>query len=158
LTGHVGDVEIAVNDQSSSSGFTAMLRDTERNEGKRLGTSRNVLGERLEICSTNPMTGFFREGCCDSSREDIGSHTVCAVMTATFLDFSKSRGNDLSTPMPEFGFPGLKPGDRWCLCAPRWQEAFEAGQAPRVVLRATHEGALAYCSLADLKRFAVDLA
>jgi uncharacterized protein (DUF2237 family) len=90
--------------------------------------------------------------------EDIGSHTICAVMTSAFLDFSKSRGNDLSTPVPAFGFRGLKRGDRWCLCAPRWQEAFDAGQAPRVVLRATHEGALAYCSLADLKRFAVDLA
>ena len=135
-----------------------MLRDTGRNEGERPGTPRNVLGERLDICSLSPMTGFFRDGCCDTSREDFGSHTVCAVMTAPFLAFSKSRGNDLSTPMPEFGFPGLKPGDRWCLCSPRWQEAFEAGQAPRVVLRATHEGALAYCSLADLKRFAVDLA
>ena len=119
---------------------------------------RNVLGERLDVCSFKPMTGFFRDGCCNTSREDVGSHTVCAVMTAEFLAFSKSRGNDLSTPMPDYGFPGLKPGDRWCLCAPRWQEAFEAGQAPRVVLRATHEGALAYCALADLKRFAVDLA
>jgi uncharacterized protein len=91
-------------------------------------------------------------------REDIGSHTVCASMTSQFLDFSKSHGNDLSTPMPELGFPGLKPGDRWCLCAPCWQEAFEANQAPRVVLRATHEAALAYCSLADLKRLSVDLA
>src|SRR6266446_945802 len=113
---------------------------------------------RLEVCSMNPMTGFFRHGCCDTGREDIGSHTVCAVMTAAFLEFSKSRGNDLSTPVPEFGFRGLKPGDRWCLCAPRWQEALEAGQAPRVVLRATHEGALGHCSLADLKRLAVDLA
>src|SRR4029434_1388926 len=104
------------------------------------------------------MTGFYRDGCCNTGREDIGSHTVCVVMTSAFLDFSKSRGNDLSTPMPEFGFPGLKPGDRWCLCAPRWQEAFETNQAPRVVLRATHEAALAHCSLADLKRFAVDLA
>ena len=104
------------------------------------------------------MSGFFRDGCCDTGPEDVGSHTVCAVMTAAFLAFSKSRGNDLSTPMPEFGFPGLKPGDRWCLCAPRWQEALESGQAPRVVLRATHEDALSYCSLADLKRFAVDLA
>ena len=104
-----------------------MLRDTGRNEGERPGTPRNVLGERLEICSLSPMTGFFRDGCCDTSREDFGSHTVCAVMTAPFLAFSKSRGNDLSTPMPEFGFPGLKPGDRWCLCSPRWQEAFEAG-------------------------------
>jgi len=105
-----------------------------------------------------PMTGFFRDGCCDTSREDIGSHTVCAVMTAAFLEFSKLHGNDLSTPVPELGFPGLKPGDRWCVCAPRWQEALEAGSAPRVVLRATHEGALGHCSLADLKRFAMDLA
>jgi uncharacterized protein (DUF2237 family) len=119
---------------------------------------RNVFGDRLEICSIQPMTGFFRDGCCETGPEDIGSHTVCAVMTAAFLEFSKSCGNDLSTPIPEFGFPGLNPGDRWCLCAPRWQEAFEAGQAPRVVLRATHEAALSYCSLADLKRFAVDLA
>jgi uncharacterized protein (DUF2237 family) len=104
------------------------------------------------------MTGFYRDGCCDTSREDIGSHSVCAVMTEAFLEFSKSRGNDLSTPVPEFGFPGLRPGDRWCLCAPRWQEAMEAGQAPRVVLRATHEAALSHCSLADLKRLAVDLA
>lgn len=119
--------------------------------------SRNVLGTTLETCSTKPMTGFFRNGCCDTSARDVGSHTVCVVATAEFLDFSKSRGNDLSTPMPAYGFPGLKPGDRWCLCAPRWQEALEAGQAPRVVLRATHEGALEYCALADLKKHAVDL-
>ena len=118
----------------------------------------NVLGGRLELCSAEPRSGFFRDGCCNTSREDVGSHTVCAVMTAEFLEFSNSRANDLSTPMPQFGFPGLRPGDRWCLCAPRWQEAFEANQAPRVVLRATHEGALAHCSLADLKRFAMDLA
>ena len=135
-----------------------MLRD-DRAEGERRGdNARNVLGERLDLCSIDPMTGFFRDGCCDTSREDVGSHTVCAVMTAEFLAFSKSAGNDLSTPMPQFGFRGLKPGDRWCLCAPRWQQALEAGQAPRVVLRATHECALAHCSLADLKRFAVDLA
>jgi uncharacterized protein len=90
-------------------------------------------------------------------QEDVGSHTVCVVMTSTFLEFSKSRGNDLSIPVPEFGFPGLKPGDRWCLCGPRWQEAFKANQAPRVVLRAIHEAALNYCLLANLKRFAVDL-
>jgi uncharacterized protein len=119
--------------------------------------SVNVLGSRLENCSLKPMTGFFRNGCCDTSRADIGSHTVCAVMTAEFLKFSKARGNDLSTPMPQYGFRGLKPGDRWCLCAPRWQEALEAGQAPRVVLRATHQGALEYCKLADLKRYAIDL-
>jgi uncharacterized protein (DUF2237 family) len=117
-----------------------------------------VLGEPLEVCSVKPMTGFYRDGCCNTGREDFGSHTVCAVVTSDFLEFSASRGNDLSTPMPEFGFPGLKVGDRWCLCAPRWQEAFEAKKAPRVVLRATHEAALASCSLVDLKHFAVDLA
>ena len=135
-----------------------MFRDESGNGGGRRSTARNVLGERLELCSTKPMTGFFRDGCCNMSQEDVGSHTVCVVMTAEFLAFSKARGNDLSTPMPEFGFAGLNPGDRWCLCAPRWQEALEAGQAPRVVVRATHEGALQHCSLADLKRFAVDLA
>ena len=135
-----------------------MLRDESGNGSGRRDAPRNVLGEPLEICSIKPMTGFFRDGCCNTAREDVGSHTVCAVMTAAFLEFSKSRGNDLSTPMPEFGFPGLKPGDRWCLCAPRWQEALAAGQAPRVVLRATHEGALSHCSFNDLKRFAVDLA
>ena len=120
--------------------------------------SRNVFGEPLAACSMAPLTGFFRNGCCDTSSQDMGSHTVCVVMTDGFLAFSKARGNDLSTPMPEFGFAGLKPGDRWCLCAPRWQEAFEAGQAPKVVLRATHQGALDYCALADLKRHAIDLA
>jgi uncharacterized protein len=135
-----------------------MLRDDRSSEGGRLPPTRNVLGEPVEICSLKPMTGFLRDGCCNTAPEDVGSHTVCAVMTAEFLEFSKSRGNDLSTPVPEFGFPGLKPGDRWCLCAPRWQEALEAKRAPRVVLRATHEGALTYCSLADLKRLAVDLA
>ena len=135
-----------------------MLRD-DRSSGEDPGrAARNVLGEALEICSIKPMTGFYRDGCCNTGREDIGSHTVCVVMTAAFLEFSKSRGNDLSTPLPEFGFPGLKPGDRWCLCAARWQEALDANQAPRVVLRATHDGALADCSLSDLKRFALDLA
>jgi uncharacterized protein (DUF2237 family) len=104
------------------------------------------------------MTGFFRNGCCDTGPSDAGSHTVCVSMTDEFLQFSKQRGNDLSTPLPDFGFPGLKAGDRWCLCAPRWQEALEAGKAPRVILRATHEGALEYCSLDELKRFAIDLA
>ncbi len=121
------------------------------------GQARNVLGETLDGCSMAPMTGFFRDGCCNTSAEDRGSHTVCAQVTEEFLAFSKARGNDLSTPMPDFGFPGLNPGDRWCLCAPRWQEAFEAGKAPRVVLRATHEGALAHCGLADLKAHAIDL-
>jgi len=125
--------------------------------GGRRAPSRNVLGGRLDGCSSQPVTGFFRNGCCDTSAEDVGSHTVCAVMTAEFLAYSREAGNDLSTPVPGFGFPGLKPGDRWCLCAPRWQEALDAGKAPRVVLRATHEGALDYCSLEDLKRYAIDL-
>ena len=120
--------------------------------------SRNVFGEPLLACSAAPLTGFYRNGCCDTGPEDRGSHTVCAVLTDAFLEFSKARGNDLSTPLPEFGFPGLKAGDRWCLCAPRWQEAFEAGRAPQVVLRATHQGALEFCALADLKRHAIDLA
>lgn len=107
-----------------------------------LEPSENVLGGPLATCSTEPMTGFFRNGCCDTTAMDRGSHTVCAVMTAEFLDFSKSRGNDLSTPRPEFGFDGLKPGDRWCLCAARFLEAWEAGHAPRVSLVATHRRAL----------------
>jgi len=119
--------------------------------------SRNVFGGKLEPCSTEPLTGFFRNGCCDTGAEDLGSHTVCIAVTDEFLAFSKSRGNDLSTPRPEFGFAGLKVGDRWCLCAPRWQEALEADSAPRVLLRATHEAALNSCSLADLKRYALDL-
>jgi uncharacterized protein (DUF2237 family) len=133
-----------------------MPRDPTGGNGGRK-PSLNVLGGPLETCSTKPMTGFFRNGCCDTSPQDVGSHTVCVVVTKEFLAFSKSRGNDLSTPVPEFGFDGLKPGARWCLCAPRWHEAFEAGQAPRVVLRATERSALEYCSLVDLKRYAVDL-
>src|SRR5579871_6773953 len=134
-----------------------LKEDAGEGGGGRRNDAKNVIGEPLEVCSVSPMTGFFRNGCCDTHPKDIGSHTVCAVMTASFLEFSKSSGNDLSTPVPEFGFAGLKPGDRWCLCAPRWQEALEAGHAPRVVLQSTHEGALAYCALADLKRHAVDV-
>jgi uncharacterized protein (DUF2237 family) len=118
---------------------------------------RNVLGEPLGTCCDRPMTGFYRTGCCETGPEDVGAHVVCALMTAEFLEFSKARGNDLSTPRPEFGFPGLEPGDRWCLCAMRWQEALEAGAAPRVVLSATHERALDYLCLEDLKRHALDL-
>ncbi|MEE4292343.1 MAG: DUF2237 domain-containing protein [Xanthomonadales bacterium] len=117
----------------------------------------NVLGEPLQPCSEEPMTGFFRDGCCNTSPEDLGRHVVCCRVTAEFLEFSKARGNDLSTPMPQFGFPGLKPGDQWCLCAARWQEAFEAGKAPRVVLQATHAAALKVVKLKDLKQFALDL-
>ena len=122
-----------------------------------MSAARNVLGEPLEPCSMEPRTGFTRSGSCETGAEDLGSHTLCARVTAEFLAFSKARGNDLTTPVPEFGFPGLKPGDRWCLCAARWQEALDAGCAPRVALRATHEGALDVCELADLKRYAVDL-
>lgn len=129
--------------------------ETNGRPGRR--SSRNVLGGLLELCSTQPMTGFFRNGCCDTGPEDVGSHTVCVVMTTDFLAFSKAAGNDLSTPHPEFGFPGLGPGDRWCLCAPRWQEALAVGAAPRVVLAATAEGALEFCALADLRQFAADL-
>lgn len=132
-----------------------MPLDSTGGGGRRTGV--NVLGGTLESCSISPMTGFFRDGCCNTSPQDIGSHTVCVVMTAEFLAFSRNAGNDLSTPMPQYGFPGLKPGDRWCLCAPRWQEALEANAAPHVVLRATEAGALDHCMLADLKRFAVDL-
>ena len=118
---------------------------------------RNVFGELVAVCSLDPVTGFTRTGACETGPEDPGCHAVCAVMTEEFLAFSRARGNDLSTPRPEFGFPGLAPGDRWCLCAARWQEAFEAGAAPRVVLRATHERALDHVDLADLKPFAIDL-
>jgi uncharacterized protein (DUF2237 family) len=118
----------------------------------------NVFGERLASCSVDPVTGFYRDGCCSTGDEDRGRHVVCAEVTAAFLEFSKRAGNDLSTPRPEFGFPGLKPGDRWCLCADRWQQALEAGAAPRVVLSATHRLALEHVDLADLKRHALDLA
>ena len=122
-----------------------------------MADGRNVFGEPLAVCCLAPMTGFYRSGCCETGPEDRGAHVVCVETTAAFLEFSKSRGNDLSTPLPEFGFPGLKPGDRWCLCAARWQEALEAGAAPRVVLSATHEAALEHVALADLKRYALDL-
>lgn len=112
--------------------------------------SRNVFGEPLEPCSLAPMTGFYRDGCCETGPDDAGSHTVCAIMTEEFLRFSVSRGNDLVTPRPEYRFPGLKPGDRWCLCVARWEEARRAGVAPPVVLEATHEAALRVVELEDL--------
>ena len=118
---------------------------------------RNVLGGPLQPCSVSPLTGFYRDGCCNTGREDVGVHTVCAVMTADFLAFSKAQGNDLSTPMPEYGFAGLKPGDRWCLCAARWKEALDAGSAPKVVLEATHAVTLQVVPLEELKKYAVRL-
>jgi uncharacterized protein (DUF2237 family) len=113
--------------------------------------ARNVLGGELVPCSLDPLTGFYRNGCCETGPEDVGQHTVCAVMTDAFLKFSMSVGNDLSTPRPEYGFPGLTAGDRWCLCAPRWMEALDAGAAPLVVLEATHEEVLAIAPLGVLK-------
>ncbi len=118
--------------------------------------SKNVLGRPLEPCSQTPLTGFYRNGCCDTGTEDSGVHTVCVVVTNEFLEFSRAQGNDLTTPRPEFGFPGLHAGDRWCLCALRWQEALEAGVAPDIRLEATHELTLEFISLEELVAHAVD--
>ena len=112
--------------------------------------SKNVFGEPLIPCSLNPLTGFFRNGCCETGPQDLGTHTVCAVVTAEFLEFSKSRGNDLMTPRPEYLFPGLRPGDNWCLCVMRWVEAKNAGVAPLVVIEATNEASLQFVSLDEL--------
>jgi len=118
----------------------------------------NVLGGELEPCGLKPVTGFFRDGCCRTGPGDVGLHVVCAVVTDEFLRFSVAQGNDLTTPMPHYGFPGLRPGDRWCLCAARWLEAHQAGKAPKVFLKATHRRALEIVPLADLKAHALDLA
>lgn len=117
--------------------------------------ARNVLGTALKSCSTEPMTGFYRDGCCNTADEDVGVHTVCTELTEDFLAFSKAAGNDLSTPRPEFGFPGLAAGDRWCLCAARWVEAMEDECAPRVVLESTHERTLEFVTLQVLQRYAI---
>ena len=120
------------------------------------GRQRNVLGGLIIACSTSPMTGFYRDGCCHTGPQDHGSHTVCAVMTSEFLSYSKGAGNDLSTPRPEFGFDGLKPGDQWCLCAARWEQARQAGCAPQVRLAATNQAAPMFCSLDALYEHAID--
>jgi len=117
--------------------------------------AQNVLGEQLQPCNLDPLTGFYRDGCCNTGAEDIGVHTVCTRVTAEFLDFSSSVGNDLATPRPEFGFDGLKPGDQWCLCASRWQEALDAGMAPPVVLESTHAATLEWVKLEDLRAHAL---
>jgi uncharacterized protein (DUF2237 family) len=117
--------------------------------------AKNVFGEELISCSTAPMTGYYRNGCCETGEDDLGTHTVCAVMTREFLEFSLSRGNDLITPRPEYVFPGLKAGDKWCLCASRWVEAYRAGLAPQVVLEATHEKTLQFIPLEELVKFAI---
>ncbi|SDB32503.1 hypothetical protein SAMN02927895_01147 [Belnapia rosea] len=119
-------------------------------------SSTNVLGSPLLPCSVAPLTGFYRDGCCNTGIEDRGLHTVCVQVTAEFLAFSRSCGNDLSTPVPQYGFPGLRPGDRWCLCAARWEQARQAGVAPRVLLEATHVAALEICALDDLKAHALE--
>ena len=118
--------------------------------------ARNVLGTELESCSTAPMTGYYRDGCCTAGDDDLGRHLVCSVMTDDFLAFTRSRGNDLSTPRPEYSFPGLKAGDRWCLCVLRWKEAADAGRAPQVVLEATHAATLRTVDLDLLRQHAVD--
>jgi uncharacterized protein (DUF2237 family) len=118
---------------------------------------KNVLGGTLAPCSTSPRTGFFRDGCCNTGPDDVGLHVVCAQVTAEFLEFARAQGNDLITPMPAFGFPGLKPGDRWCVCAATWRQAFDAGVAPPVVLAATNEETLAVIALSALKQHALDM-
>jgi uncharacterized protein (DUF2237 family) len=115
-------------------------------------TAKNVLGTELVPCSYDPLTGYFRDGCCNTDASDLGSHLVCVRVTRDFLDFSLARGNDLSTPRPEYRFAGLRPGDRWCLCANRWREALEAGVAPPVVLESTHSRALEFVTLAQLEK------
>ncbi len=122
-----------------------------------MSSGKNVLGENLELCCTSPLTGFYRDGLCRTGAEDVGTHIVCAQMTQEFLEFSRSRGNNLITPNPMFRFPGLKPGDCWCLCVLRWQEALDAGVAPPVILAATHILALEYVTLEQLKAHAVDV-
>ena len=126
-----------------------------RHARKRQG--RNVLGTPLQSCSTDPMTGFFRDGCCRTGPGDVGLHLVCIRVTHEFLEFSRSRGNDLSTPVPQHGFPGLQPGDQWCLCADRWKEALEAGMAPPVVLESTHVSTIEFVDIEDLERHAVQV-
>ena len=121
-----------------------------------MGQPKNVLGTNLQPCSMEPLTGFYRDGCCRTGRDDLGLHTVCTQVTAEFLEFSRSVGNDLSTPNVVFDFPGLQPGDRWCLCAARWQEALEAGAAPPVVLESTHISTLEFVDLEDLEAHAVE--
>lgn len=118
---------------------------------------RNVLGGKLAPCSNAPLTGFYRDGCCNTGAEDVGLHVVCVQITRAFLEFAREQGNDLITPAPQFGFPGLKPGDRWCVCAGTWRQAYEAGVAAPVVLAATHEETLAVVPLATLQEHAVDL-
>lgn len=122
-----------------------------------MADQKNVFGEKLIECSTNPLTGFFRDGCCNTGPGDLGLHVVCAEVSERFLEFSKSKGNDLSTPNPDLDFPGLRPGDRWCLCALRWKEALDAGAAPPVILSSTNQEVLEIIKLEELKKYALDI-
>jgi len=119
-------------------------------------SARNVLGTQLQPCSLDPLTGFYRTGCCETGPDDLGRHVVCVIATEEFLEFTRAAGNDLSTPIPQYGFPGVRPGDRWCLCAARWKQALDAGKAPEVLLEATHEAALELIDLEDLESYAHD--
>lgn len=150
---------VALSSSSKAASLTPRLSNITRQRPIRRNmpssAAKNVLGTTLEPCSLDPMTGFFRDGCCNTGPNDIGMHTVCAEVDERFLSFTRSRGNDLSSAIPG-AFPGLKPGDRWCLCVRRWIEAYQAGAAPPVVLKATHEDALQYVDLSVLQEFAID--
>ncbi len=139
----------------SNTEFPTGARGKDRQARHTRRVPKNVLGGELELCSSEPLTGFARSGCCEVHSSDTGFHIVCAVVTNSFLAFSKEEGNDLTTPRPEYGFPGLKAGDRWCLCASRWVDAFEAGVAPKVVLEATSANALEWIDIGDLRANAV---
>jgi uncharacterized protein (DUF2237 family) len=127
-----------------------------KSNGRALTMAKNVLGTDLELCCSSPVTGFYRDGMCRTGADDVGLHVVCVEVTAEFLEYSRARGNDLSTPVPAFDFPGLHPGDRWCLCAARWKQAFQEGMAPAVILEATHISALEFVDLEDLQAHAVE--
>ena len=150
LTGSLD--RVAVVPQSRPLRYNEAVNET----GNDTEPARNVLGTKLEPCGTDPVTGFYRDGCCQTGPQDLGTHTVCAIVTDAFLVFTAERGNDLSTPMPQYNFPGLKAGDRWCLCASRWEEARRAGVAPPVVLQATHRKTLDAVSLAALQAHATN--
>ena len=131
------------------------MSEFRRSGAGRGSPQRNVLGTELQPCSSDPLTGYYRTGCCEQRGDDPGMHTVCCRLTADFLEFSAARGNDLTTPMPQYGFPGLRPGDQWCVCAARWKEAFDAGHACGVILESTHLSTLEYVDLADLRAHAI---
>ena len=137
--------------------FDKQRKHIYKTPNKLMDDSLNVFQEPLESCSDDPITGFYRDGCCNTSADDLGSHTVCIQATQQFLEYSRFKGNDLSTPIPEFQFPGVKPGDRWCLCAARWWEAYNQGMAPRVYLRKTHLKALEIIPIEVLREYAIDL-